>query len=417
MNIKNKLSKRTKRFILYSIYKPFRRGLYKIPNAIMSLFPMKNTLILESNPDMACNSYELYRYIVEHDELPGFNIIWLVSDPEKYRAKDFPDRVAFMDIAPKKVIDKIQLYYACNRSKILVDCNRHYRNFKTAKKQLNVYLDHGMPLKDMNNRYGVPLELYCDYVVSQASFFNPYLKQQYGVSDEQIFVGGVPRNDQFFKDDVKLSALYSDIDKFDKVIAWVPTFRQIMNNGRIDCVSDQPLGMPIIYTREDILSLEESLRVNNTLLIIKPHPVQDLSILKNLNYDNIRILYNEQMLACAVQTNEFLKQCDAMITDYSGIYYDYLLTDHPIAITLDDYEEYRSQKGFVFHDPLEILKGDYIFSLEDMKKFIESIHNGEDHFLEERKRIKELTNEFIDGNSTKRVFEFINKRYKEIWGK
>ena len=415
MSIKNMLSRRTKRFILYSIYKPLRRGLYKIPNAIMALFPMKNTLILESNPDLACNSYELFRYIVEHDEFPNFNIIWQVSNPEEYRSKYFPERVSFIEIAPKRLTDKIKLYYVCNRSKILVDCNRHYRNFKTGKKQLNVYLDHGMPLKDMNNRYGVPLEFYCDYVISQSSFFNPYLKQQYGVADEQIFVGGVPRNDQFFKDDVRLSVIYPDIDNFDKVIAWVPTFRQIKNNGRIDCESDQPLGMPIIYTREDILSLEETLNANNTLLVIKPHPVQDLSILQDLNCNNIRVLYNEQMLACEVQTNEFLKQCDAMITDYSGIYYDYLLTDRPIAITLDDFEEYKSQKGFVFKDPLKILKGDYIFNLEDMKKFVKAVCNGEDHYFVERKRIKELTNEFIDGNSSKRVCEFIKAKYAEIW--
>lgn len=416
MSLKNILSRNTKRFILYSVYKPFRRGLYKIPNAIMSLFPMKNTIILESNPDMACNSFEFYRYIIEHDELPDFSVIWLVSDPEKYCAKGFPDRVAFMEIAPRKIIDKIKLYYVCNRSKILVDCNRHYRNFKTGKKQLNVYLDHGMPLKDMNNRYGVPLEFYCDYVVSQASFFNQYLEQQYGVSDDQIFVGGVPRNDQFFKADVDLSALYPDIAKFEKMIAWVPTFRQIKNNGRVDCVSDQPLGMPIIYTRDDILSLDECLKVNNTLLVIKPHPVQDLTVLKDLDCSNIRVLYNEQMLASGVQTNEFLKQCDAMITDYSGIYYDYLLTDRPIAITLDDYEEYKSQKGFVFSDPLEILKGDYIYSLDDMKKFIKSVHAGGDYHLQERKEIKNITNEFIDGNSSKRVCEFIKAKYAEIWG-
>lgn len=397
------------------MYKPAVRVAFKIPNVLLSLFPMQNTIVMESNPDMACNTFELYRYIIANDEFPGFKIIWQVSHPEKFAAQYYPDRVSFIDIAPHGVIDRVKRYCICNRAKLLIDCNRHYRRFKTSKKQINIYLDHGMPLKNMINRYGVPLDFHCDYVISQAKFFNHHLKAQYGVSDEQIYVGGVPRNDQFFHPDLPLNRIYSDFYSFKKVIVWVPTFRKIKDGGRVDCISDLPLGFPILYSERDIILLEKQLAELNVLLIIKPHPVQDLTVLKALQCDHIRVLYNEEMMNCGVQTNELLKQCHAMITDYSGIYYDYLLTDRPIAITLDDYEAYKDQKGFVFEDALAILKGFRVYDMKDLISFIDSVVQEKDDYLNERIAVKKLTNDWIDGNSAKRVCEFIKQKYSEKW--
>lgn len=406
---------RVKRLLLYGIYMPLRKALYQFPNLIFSFFPMKNIIVMESNPDLACNTYELYRYIITNNCLPNFKIIWRVSKPQIYNKDLFPERVSFVEVEPKRLGERVRLYYIINRAKILVDCNRHYERYKTGRKQLNIYLDHGMPLKDMINKYGVPLDFHCDYIVSQAKFFNKYLQEQYGLKEDQIFVGGVPRNDQFFKESIPLGGIYNDIDQFDLKIAWVPTFRKIMNNGRTDCVSNLPLGIPILYTKEDILKLENKLKEVNGLLIIKPHPVQDLSVLKDLRCSHIRVLYNEDMLGAGVQTNELLKQCDAMITDYSGIYYDYLLTDRPIGITLDDYEEYSTQKGFVFDDPLNIIVGFHIYTLSDMLRFVDEVVSGNDEYLNERKRIKLLTNDWIDGNSAKRTYEFIEEKYVDIW--
>ena len=377
---------------------------------------MQDTIVMESNPDLACNTYELYRYMRENNVFPGFKYIWLVNNPEKYKSLE-DDTVTFISIVPTGFKEKMRKYKICNRAKLLIDCNRHYRRYKTSRKQINVYLDHGSPLKDMVSKYRYPLDYSFDYIISQAEFFNPYLLQQYKSKNEQIYVGGVPRNDQFFKADVSLSSIYPDIEAFKKIIVWVPTFRKIKDNGRVDCVSDLPLGMPVMYSDQDILKLEEKLNSLSMLLIIKPHPAQDLSVLKKLNCKNIRILYNEDMLDNSVQTNELLKQCDAMVTDYSGIYYDYLLLDRPIGITLDDYEEYKKQKGFVFDNEMDVLKGYYIYNLSDMIGFIDSVNDGIDEHLDERTKIKKMTNDFCDGYSSKRVCDFIVKKYREKWNK
>ena len=148
-----------------------------------------------------------------------------------------------------------------------------------------------------------------------------------------------------------------------------------------------------------------------------PHPSQNLDKLINFNLSNIRFLHNDEMLEKGIQTNEFLKCCDAMITDYSGIYYDYLCLNRPIAITLDDFEEYKKQHGFVFDNPLDVLKGYYVFNLGDLMKFINEVSNNIDSHSNERAIVNSFVNDFSDGLSSQRVVNFLIEKISAIYGK
>ena len=55
---------------------------------------------------------------------------------------------------------------------------------------------------------------------------------------------------------------------------------------------------------------------------------------------------------------ELLGVADALLTDYSSVYYDYLLLDRPIGLCWDDYEEYKAN-GFKVNK-----LGDYPLKLE-----------------------------------------------------
>ena len=111
---------------------------------------------------------------------------------------------------------------------------------------------------------------------------------------------------------------------------------------------------------------------------------------------------------------ELLAQSDALITDYSSVYYDYLLLDKQIGLTIDDINNYSKGRGLVFENVFDILKGEYINNFEDMLMFIKNVKNNKDIYKKERDRIKNLTNYFQDGKSAERVVEFIINELDKI---
>ncbi len=393
-----------KGFILNKLYRPLQKACFVLPNLLCAILPMKKMIVLESNPDFADNTFAIYSYILNNNVFPDYEFVWLVSKP--LNDIILPEKVSLYPMHPAKLLDRIKKYIMCNRAKIIIDCNRHYPKYKTSHKQLNIYLDHGMPLKNIT-KYGYPNKLSCQYLICQSPFFVPYLIKQYGLKESQIVVAGVPRDDQLFTKSDSISRLFPESSMLKRIIIWVPTFRRMSSGGRIDCTAEQPFGMPILQSNQDILDINTKLVEAETLLIIKPHPAQDLSFIGNISGSNIRVLYNDKMLEYGIQINELLSQSDAMITDYSGIYYDYLLLDKPVGITLDDFDEYRTQKGFVFDDPLEILKGRAILSVNDFIQFIDEVTKGIDNNRKEREDINKRVNEGMNASSSKRTIDFI----------
>ena len=378
-------------------------------NLLCSFFPMRKEILLESHPDLSCNTFQLYRYMIQKGMNENYSITWMVCNPERYEHKE--KNVNFININPTGLLEKLKFYLRANRAAAIVTSNRHIGKMRTSKKQLNIYLDHGSHLKSMANQNGRKI-VSCGYLLSQSKFFIKYNLQEYAVNEDQIFCAGLPRNDVFYEEMDSISRIIPDCNKFKKLIIWVPTFRQHMSGKRVDCDFSMPLGLPVLYNAAHVKELNEQLRKRNVLLVVKPHPAQNMQLIKDMKCSNIRFIVNDDLVAAGIQTNELLAQTDAMITDYSSIYYDYLLADKPIAITLDDYNEYESQKGFVFSDPLLILKGEYIYKIDDFITFVKNVADGKDVAKDERNVIKNLVHDYQDGNSSERVYQYIIEHLK-----
>lgn len=379
---------------------------YYIPNCICNLFPMRNEILLESNPDFACNTYELYRYFLRIGLNKEFKLVWRVKNPEK-QINNSPQNVFYIDKYPKGIVHKIKHYIRCNRSRVSISCNMNLPKYRVSKKQLNIYLDHGSQLKSMKTKDGQKAPLSCDYLISQSNFFIPYNLQEYTIREDQIICTGLPRDDQFYKVNDSLKLLIPYVKEYNKVIIWTPTFRAHKNGYQIDGRDDYPFGLPFIQSEDDIRKLLDCLEENRTILLIKPHPAQDISNLMNTEARSIRVVTSDQLSDAKIQINELLSQTDAMITDYSSIYYDYLFTNNPIALAIDDFKQYQDSRGFVFDNPLDILVGDLLYSFNDLIKFINNTSIGVDDYREKRRALQRKINDFDDGQASKRVYEFL----------
>ena len=101
------------------------------------------------------------------------------------------------------------------------------------------------------------------------------------------------------------------------------------------------------------------------------------------------------------------KDADILITDYSSIYFDFLLTQKPIGFVIDDMGEYGNHRGFVVDNPLDYMPGEKIQNVEDLKSFIDGIMTGHDNWKEERKRINDLVNADQQGDYCKKILDFV----------
>ena len=103
-----------------------------------------------------------------------------------------------------------------------------------------------------------------------------------------------------------------------------------------------------------------------------------------------------------------------MITDYSSIYFDYLLCNKPIGAVWEDIEEYKKNPGFCI-DVNYYMKGAFkIYNLSDLIKFISDVSNNIDNLKKEREEICKYANYSKDGKNSERVVDFIIEKGR-LW--
>ena len=156
---------------------------------------------------------------------------------------------------------------------------------------------------------------------------------------------------------------------------------------------------------KDFGEINEKLRDLGVKVVVKLHPLQDLDQYKTMDLDHFVLLSHQEFVRRKMDLYKFMAQSDALITDYSSIFIDYLLLDRPIAFTEDDMDDYT--RGFVFDNPKSYQPGFRIKTKEDFLAFAESLVNGDDDYKSERKRVMALANDYHDGKFCKRALECV----------
>lgn len=368
---------------------------------VLSILPVQNWIAFESNPDMSCNTYPVYREMLARGLNQRYKMIWMVSNPEEFAdAQEY--NVCFEPLLPRTRWGYYRKHFLLAQSRCLISCNRYFRKY--SKHQFVIYLGHGSNIKTTKRIYQNGLRDNCDFMLSQAPMFDTVNTEEYGVPQSQQVHLGYPRNDALFSGGEALEQLFEG-SKPIKTIMWLPTYRQTIYTSSIQ---DSNLGLPILKERSDFEILNQFLSENQILLLLKLHPIQERSVLFIREMSNIRMLCDTDLQRMGIQLYAVLSRCDALITDYSSVYYDFLLTGRPIGLTQDDLEEYRRRRGFAV-DYDNLIRGWPIVDREGMIDFLRSVGEGKDPYQAQRNITLEQTNQWKDGDSTARVTDFIIK--------
>lgn len=370
---------------------------------IFNKLPMSNSIVFESNPELACNTYPIYKELKLRGFQEKYRFIWLVEDKTKYKATP---KLSFMNYVPKNRWEMIQRIYVLKKSKALIYSNRFLGKY--SDRQLSLYLTHGTVLKKTGS---YQIHNLCDYCVSQAAELDQAMAEELDLDRDKIVLLGSPRTDVLNQKNNCLRDM--GFDKYDKCILWMPTFRKYNASQQVDG-EISGLGIPLIYSEEQLSDLNEYLNSKNILLIIKVHPAQDMSVIKLAQKSNVRLLKDSEINAFGYSLYSFIGQVDAYISDYSSVYYDFLLTSKPIGLVIDDLDAYIETRGIVYEDYKANIKGFYIETLKELYKYIEEIAAGTDSSRKIREEARQRFCTYTDFNSTKRVCDFIEEKLSQL---
>lgn len=254
------------------------------------------------------------------------------------------------------------------------------------KKRLIINLWHGVPLKKialLDPNLKKAARIYFKKIFSEnytcilttSHELIPLMARSFAVSEDKIKVWGQPRNDGLFqKNDCReiLGQLFPDLPEYTKTVLYAPTFRDY---GQVQLFP---------FKDFDQEQLEAFLEEKNMLLFIRTHVAEQGSAAPYLG-KRIRFLGNEQTEDVTGILNIF----DCLITDYSSIYIDYLLTDKPMIFLPYDRQQYLDGRGMNF-DYDDVTPGP---KPETFNDFLDALSPKEDFWKSERTRVNRLFNE------------------------
>ncbi len=263
---------------------------------------------------------------------------------------------------------------------------------KPSKKQTVVNLWHGIPLKKIGRMLYPTLTLnFATYYLAPSPFSGELMKAAFGCSDAQLLYNGLPRCDLLFEaPSAKKACAILGRSDCQRLIGWMPTFRraEVSDIRDSDLGEHSTTGLPLLHDAADLETCNALLKEAKTLLWIKLHPSES-GISQTARYSNILIQSDMEFQSANVELYRLLGSCEALITDYSSVYFDYLLLDRPIGFAVEDIASYSENRGFTVSSPLSVMPGPILTDRDDFFRFLQRFLSGAgDDYSQKRAQVR-----------------------------
>ena len=331
------------------------------------------------------NSKALFEFVNKHDE--KIAAIWLTQ------SKTVFNELKKKDLNVYYTYSLFGYYYSAIARYVFVSTGMHDVNRFVSSNNTKVQLWHGTPLKKIMNddklvvvkkrshilkQIFIPFDIITyEYLLSSSENINSNLISAFGNKFKNIIVKGYPRNDMLF-----------GVNNKEKIITFLPTHR-----------GEGEGGIQNIFQSFDSNEFDGFLEKRSCKLLIKPH-FYDLNNITLDRTAHINILKED------VDLYQLLSKTDILITDYSSVYFDFLLLNKPIIFTPFDLKEYINKDRQLYYDYNEVTPGPKCKKWEEVLIEIDKILKGKDEYKAERKEANDFFNKYKDDNSSKRVYEF-----------
>lgn len=265
-----------------------------------------------------------------------------------------------------------------------------------VKSQVLVNFQYGIEGKRATMKYK-PIN-YFSYCIQPSAFAAIVASCKFGIDLEKYQILGYPRNDSIGSSDCMEKIrewLYKIGCEGKRIIIYAPTYR----TEAID------LSKTNIFGFEDNGWLDSFLERHNAVLISKTHPHQKIF---NANYSKNIISYESNY---EFTIYDVFAVSDMLISDYSSIAWDYVISHKPIIYLINDLDKYNSDRGLLYEPYEYVCCGAVAHSWEEMKSALEDSFTNFKGYHDSL--LFHTLTKYDDFCSTKRNYDFICKLLDE----
>ena len=354
----------------------------------------------------------IYEYMLKSSEYNEYSFLWSI------RGSVIDDYSFLNDNERTRVIQygTEEYYRAFATAGYWISNSRIVNALVPGERQIYVQCWHGTPLKrlaydievngqnDLHNKeellklYSIDASKYT-YMISPSAFCTEKFTSAFNLKalgKEDIFIEeGYPRNDflnNYNDDDVNRVRTELGIPVDKKIILYAPTWRDNQHISGTGYVFDNPIDFEKL---RELISEEY-------VVVFRPH----YFVANKFDFEKYEgFVYNAALYP---EINDLYIIADALITDYSSVFFDYSILRRPILFYMYDLEQYQDTiRGFYIS--LDELPGPIVVEEKELFDKIANIDKWS-RSEEYSRKYEAFSNRFTyldDGKASERVVKRI----------
>lgn len=303
------------------------------------------------------------------------------------------------------------IFFALRGKVYLFDNYSKDINFWQSGGALKINMWHGIPLKKIQadnifDKFRHPANLFekfknfprnlsdekpHHYVLTTSGFLKDIFSSAFNTNN--VLTSGYPRNDILVKENIinllskkEKKTLYkiknfTKENKKNKMVLYMPTFRE-----------SELRFFDVI----NIKTFQEFLKKNHILFCVKLHPKSKLEArFRDIKADNILVIDS------SADPYIFLKLSGMLITDYSSIYFDYLLLNRPVVFFNYDLEQYLDNSRELYFDYNKFTPGEKVSSQQELENALSCFINNSVDYSNKYKTHRSIISEKVFNGKNK----------------
>lgn len=311
----------------------------------------KLNILFCSYPDYSDNARALFSYMKDRYG-NKINYYWVIENKEKFDLYQKKFKCVLKDSDElTKLLPKIDIFFTTHGQ--LMD--------KKAKNQIYVNLWHGISPKKMgylleenllaahDDDFYKKASNLIDYTIVPSKLWQYIFSLKFNTEFNRVLPLGFPKLNSILncngKENLQKLIKNKNISSYNKIIFYMPTLKKGI--GRVDSNPNKKNIFNINSYSEDILL--KYLNENNYLLCIKTHPSEETKY-KRVSNNNVVYINTSDLDKYDLDINQVINGCDLLISDYSSVGFEFLITKKPVLYLNNDIQDYTNNRGLVFDD-------------------------------------------------------------------